>query len=66
MPERRRTIFLLCREEGLSHRDIASQLQISVASVEQQMNLALKALQMQQQETAVLLLLATITSVLRS
>ncbi|WP_295121316.1 sigma-70 family RNA polymerase sigma factor [uncultured Chitinophaga sp.] len=45
MPERRREIFLLCREEGLSHREIASRMNISVHSVEQQMNLALKALQ---------------------
>ena len=45
MPERRREIFLLCREEGLSHREIATRMNISVHSVEQQMNLALKALQ---------------------
>lgn len=44
MPARRKEIFLLCREEGLSHKEIAHRLNISVDSVEQQMNLALKFL----------------------
>lgn len=44
MPPRRREIFLLCREEGLSHREIATRMNMSVHSIEQQMNLALKSL----------------------
>lgn len=63
MPERRRTIYMLCREEGLSHREIASRLNISADSVQQQMHLALKALQKEfghfrQGETALLLAVA--------
>ena len=63
MPERRRTIFVLCREEGLSHREIADRLNISIDTVQQQMNLALKSLQkefryIQQGETVLLLAVA--------
>ena len=44
MPERRRKIYLLCKEEGLSHKEIASLLNISKDTVEQQINLSLKYL----------------------
>lgn len=63
MPERRRIIFVLCREEGLSHREIAGRLNISIDTVQQQMNLALKSLQkefryIRQGETVLLLAVA--------
>ncbi len=43
-PERRKLIFKLSREQGLTNREIAEQLNISVKTVENQMNSALKAL----------------------
>lgn len=43
-PERRKQIFKLSREQGLTNREIAGQLQISVKTVENQMNSALKVL----------------------
>ena len=43
-PERRKQIFKLSREQGLTNREIAEQLQISVKTVENQMNSALKVL----------------------
>ncbi len=66
MPERRRTIFILCREEGLSHREIAGRLNISIDTVQQQMNLALKSLQKEfryfrQGETTILLAVAMLS-----
>jgi RNA polymerase sigma-70 factor (ECF subfamily) len=44
LPEKRREIFRLSREEGLKYREIAEKLQISVKTVEAQMGAALKAL----------------------
>lgn len=44
MPERRRKIYLLCKEEGLSHNEIALLLNISKDTVEQQINLCMKHL----------------------
>lgn len=44
LPEKRREIFRLSREEGLKYREIADQLEISVKTVETQMGLALKTL----------------------
>ena len=44
MPERRKKIYLLCKEEGLSHKEIASILNISRDTVEQQINLSMKYL----------------------
>jgi RNA polymerase sigma-70 factor (ECF subfamily) len=44
LPEKRREIFRLSREEGLKYREIAEKLQISVKTVEVQMGLALKNL----------------------
>lgn len=43
-PERRRQIFKLSREQGLTNREIAGQLGISVKTVENQINSALKVL----------------------
>lgn len=44
LPEKRREIFLLSRQEGLKYQEIANQLQISVKTVETQMGLALRFL----------------------
>jgi len=44
LPERRREIFMLSREQGLKYREIADQLGISIKTVETQMGQALKEL----------------------
>lgn len=44
LPEKRREIFRLSREEGLKYREIAEKLKISVKTVEIQMGHALKSL----------------------
>ncbi len=44
LPEQRRKIYQLSREEGLSHKEIAEQLNISVKTVENQITLALKSI----------------------
>jgi RNA polymerase sigma-70 factor, ECF subfamily len=44
LPERRREIFILSREQGLKYREIADQLGISIKTVETQMGQALKEL----------------------
>ena len=44
LPEKRREIFRLSREEGLKYREIAERLHLSVKTVEAQMGLALKTL----------------------
>lgn len=44
LPEKRREIFKLSREEGLRYKEIAERLNISVKTVETQMGLALKQL----------------------
>jgi RNA polymerase sigma-70 factor (ECF subfamily) len=41
LPERRREIFILSRHEGLSNKEIADRLQLSVKTVENQMTAAL-------------------------
>lgn len=43
-PERRKQVFKLSREQGLTNKEIADQMQISVKTVENQMNSALKTL----------------------
>ncbi len=43
-PPKRKKIFKMSREKGLSTREIAEQLNISVSTVENQMNAALKVL----------------------
>jgi RNA polymerase sigma-70 factor (ECF subfamily) len=44
LPEKRREIFLLSREEGLKYREIAEKLNVSIKTVETQMSLAIKTL----------------------
>ncbi len=44
LPEKRREIFRMSREEGLKYREIAEKLQLSVKTVETQMSLAFKHL----------------------
>lgn len=44
MPEKRREIFRMSREEGLKYREIAQKLNISIKTVETQMSLAIKSL----------------------
>ena len=44
LPEKRRIIFRLSREEGLKYREIAKKLNISIKTVETQMSLAIKTL----------------------
>lgn len=44
LPEKRREIFRLSREEGLKYREIAEKLNVSVKTVETQMSLAIKTL----------------------
>jgi RNA polymerase sigma-70 factor (family 1) len=46
LPPRRREIFMLSRQQGLSYAHIARELDISVKSVETQMTLALKFLRL--------------------
>ena len=42
LPAKRKQIFTMSREQGLSHKEIAAQLNITVKTVENQINLALK------------------------
>ncbi len=42
LPAKRKQIFTMSREQGLSHKEIAGKLNISVKTVENQINLALK------------------------
>ncbi|HYQ58024.1 MAG TPA: sigma-70 family RNA polymerase sigma factor, partial [Draconibacterium sp.] len=44
LPEKRREIFRLSREEGLKYREIAERLNISIKTVEAQMTLAIRSL----------------------
>jgi RNA polymerase sigma-70 factor, ECF subfamily len=44
LPEKCRVIWLLCREEGKSQREVAELLQISLKTVENQMTIALRKL----------------------
>ena len=44
LPEKRREIFRLSREEGLKYKEIAERLNISLKTVEAQMGLAIKTL----------------------
>jgi RNA polymerase sigma-70 factor (ECF subfamily) len=44
LPEKRKEIFRLSREEGLKYREIAEKLNISIKTVETQMGLSIKTL----------------------
>ncbi len=44
LPGKRKEIFIMSREMGLSHRDIANKMGISIKTVENQINLSLKHL----------------------
>jgi RNA polymerase sigma-70 factor (ECF subfamily) len=44
LPEKRREIFRLSRQEGLKYHEIANKLNISIKTVETQMSLAMKTL----------------------
>ena len=44
MPPQRRSVFLMSRTRGLSNKEIAENLQISVKTVERHMTLALAEL----------------------
>ena len=44
LPEKCKLIFLMVREDNLKHKEIAEILQISVGTIEQQMNIAIKKL----------------------
>ncbi len=44
LPEKRKEIFVLSRQEGLKYKEIAARLNISIKTVETQMGLAIKSL----------------------
>ena len=44
LPEKRREIFRLSRQEGLKYREIAARLNVSIKTVETQMGYAIKSL----------------------
>jgi RNA polymerase sigma-70 factor (ECF subfamily) len=46
LPEKRKAVFILSRRRGMSHREIADEMGISVKTVENQINLSLKHLRM--------------------
>ena len=50
LPKKCKAIFLLSRQEGLSHKEIANQLGISEKTVENQIGIALKRLRKRLQE----------------
>ncbi|NGM63121.1 RNA polymerase sigma-70 factor [Sphingobacterium sp. SGG-5] len=45
LPPQRKKIFMMCREEGLSHKEIAQFLNISPNTVKEHMSLAMKTIQ---------------------
>jgi len=42
MPEQRRNVYLLSRDKGCSHKEIAEQLSLSPTTVRNHLNLALQ------------------------
>ncbi|WP_086477763.1 MULTISPECIES: RNA polymerase sigma-70 factor [Arenibacter] len=50
LPEKRRNVFVKSRVDGLSHRDISEELEISVKTVENQIGKALKHMRLHLQE----------------
>ena len=57
LPEKRREVFRLSREEGLKYREIAEKLNISVKTVETHMGLAIKTLRDKLHQFATFILL---------
>lgn len=57
LPKKRRQIYILSREKGLTHKEISEQLNISVKTVENQINLALRHLKKQLGDELLALLL---------
>ena len=45
LPDRQKEVFILSRTEGLSHKEIASKLQITTKTVEYHISLAIKSLE---------------------
>ncbi|MFW5872387.1 MAG: RNA polymerase sigma-70 factor [bacterium] len=60
MPDKRRRIFQLSRENGFSHKEIANRLGITVKTVENQITLSLKLIKLKLGEDAHYLLLLLI------
>jgi RNA polymerase sigma-70 factor (family 1) len=60
LPDKCREAFLLSRYHGLSYREVAEKLQISVNTVEKHIGKALRMLRMQLGETKLLLLIVLI------
>ena len=57
LPEKRKIIFKLSREEGLSNRDIAKKLKISIKTVEDHMLYSLRYLRSKLKDLEILTLL---------
>jgi len=57
LPERQKEIFVLSRTEGLSHKEIASKLQITTKTVEYHISLAIKSLKMKLNSQGMIILL---------
>ncbi len=47
LPEKQRSVFLMSRKDGLTYKDIAERLDISVKAIEKRMSLALATLKKQ-------------------
>lgn len=64
LPERRREVFELSRIQGLSHKEIAEELGISIKTVENHLNLALHNFRVALQKTNALCLALVLVSAL--
>ncbi|MEJ2004870.1 MAG: RNA polymerase sigma-70 factor [Cyclobacteriaceae bacterium] len=64
MPEQRKRIFRMSRDEGLRYREIADHLQISVKTVENHMGKALQYLRLELSDFLVLIIYFIINEVL--
>lgn len=62
LPEQCRNIFMMSRHEGKKYREIADDLNISVKTVETQMNRALKSLRTDLKDYLSIIIVALITS----
>lgn len=64
-PAKRKTVFLLKREKGLSHKEIAEELGISVFTIDRHMNEALRTLreQLSSEKLALILVLLSIQTI---